>query len=137
MWILRAFLLHAEKTTDYVQYPKSIFVLTDKIATSKSEIYFQNCVTKHSHSPKTGPKYAGRQASNFAIFFISKKKVRKIKKLKCVDFTCFSTARGKNTGSTVQFQNFLFFWLKKGPTNFFSRFFSKKGADQFFFTIFF
>ena len=70
-------------------------VLTDKITTSKSEIYFQNCVTKHSHSPKTGPKYAGRQASNFAIFFISKKKVRKIKKRKFVDFTRFSACSRK------------------------------------------
>jgi hypothetical protein len=77
VWILRAFLLHAEETIDYVECPISTLVLTDKIATSKSEIYFQNCVTKHSHSPKTGPKYAGRQASNFAIFFISKKKFEK------------------------------------------------------------
>jgi hypothetical protein len=71
---------YRQKALEYVQYPKSMLVLTDKTTTSKSEIYFQNCVTKHSHSPKTGPKYAGRQASNFAIFFISKKKVRKIKK---------------------------------------------------------
>jgi hypothetical protein len=73
-----------------------MLVLTDKIATSKSEIYFQNCVTKHSHFLKTGPKYAGRQAPNFAIFFISKKKARKIKKHGCVDFTRFSAARWKN-----------------------------------------
>ena len=45
-----------------------------KITTSKSEIYFQNCVTKHSHSLKTGPKYAGRQASNFADYFSFQKK---------------------------------------------------------------
>jgi hypothetical protein len=56
-----------------------MLVLTDKITTSKSEIYFQNCVAKHSHSPKIGPKYAGRQASNFAIFYFQKK-IRKIKK---------------------------------------------------------
>ena len=68
-------------------------VLTDKITTSKSEIYFQNYVTKHSHSPKTGPKYAGRQASNFAIFLFPKKSSKNKKSVNVWIFTRFSAAR--------------------------------------------